>query len=112
MAKSTAAKPYKLMRDDARPIEFDGAEVAVAELDASGNRTRAAVYRTAGGKFISEYTKSGRFLEGGEYKWEVERAKVGSFDTLEEAAEWFRPGPITTMLLAKLQDQLKGERIE
>ena len=42
----------------------------------------------------------------------VDRAKVSSFPNLEEAAESFRPGPITTMLLRKLQDQLKGERIE
>ena len=113
MAKP-AAKHYKLMRDDARPIEFDGSEVAAAEYsDSPAQLTRAAVYRTAGNKFISEYTKSRRYHSSNEREtWEVERAKVAVFETLEDAAEWFRPGPITTMLLAQLQDQLKGEQIE
>jgi hypothetical protein len=112
-------KAYKLMRDDARPIEFDGVEIAVAELDDYNPRriTRAAIYRTVGGKFVAEYNKSCRYQDVKDagtdvVRWEVERAKVSSFPSLEAAAESFRPGPLTTMLLGKLQDQLKGERIE
>jgi hypothetical protein len=107
-------KAFKLMRDDARPIEFNGEEVAVAEMGDNYSRTRAAVYSTVGGKFVTEYTKASRSFEGdGKYsEWDVERAKVSVFPNLEEAAESFRPGPITTMLLQKLQGLLKGERIE
>ena len=103
------AKHYKLMRDDARPIEFDGVEVAAVQLTDPPHRTRAAVYRTAGGRFVCEYAKLGNYAADG---WIPERAKIDHFDTLEAAAEWFRPGLITTMLLAKLHDQLKGEVIE
>jgi hypothetical protein len=88
------------MRDDARPVEFDGVEAAVAEFDDVTTRTRAAVYRTVGGRFVTEYTKSSRYHDGKDYLWEVDRAKVSSFPNLEEAAESFRPGPITTLLLA------------
>ena len=112
MAKPPA-KHYKLMRDDARPLEFDGWQVAVAEFqDTIEKLARAAVYRTVGGKFVSEYSKSHRFTDGEKSWWQIERAKVAYFDTLEDAAEWFRPGPITTALLAKLQEELTGERIE
>jgi hypothetical protein len=112
MAKP-AAKHYKLMRDDARPIEFDGVEVAAAELQPMDDtRTRAAVYQTAGGKFVAEYTKWSYNRSAEPQRWDVERAKVASCTSLEDAAEWFRPGPITTMLLQKLQEQLKGERID
>jgi len=120
----TKAKHFKLMRDDARPVEFDGVEIAAEERE-QGNRTRAAVYQTVGGNYVAEYAKFDRRCVKSEiddkgvyrpgeavYEWEVSTAKVASFPTLEEAAEWFRPGAITTALLAQLQDQLKGEHIE
>lgn len=115
MNKATKPKHYKLMRDDARPVEFDGVEIAVVEREevAPPKRTRAAVYRTAGGRFVSEYTKSTKYRDGNDmYYWEVDRAKVAHFETLESAAEWFRPGPITTALLDELHYQLKGEHID
>jgi hypothetical protein len=116
MSKAAKSKHYKLMRDDGRPIEFDGVQVAEEELSPAfeDTRSRAAVYQTVGGRFVSEYTKWEVYQPGdaASRRWEVVRAKVAAFDTLEDAVEWFRPGPITTALLAKLQDQLQGERIE
>ena len=61
-------KAFKLMRDDARPVEFDGVEIAAAESHGSPNsRTRAAIYRTVGGKFVTEYTKWARWYDGENY---------------------------------------------
>jgi hypothetical protein len=110
---NTRPRHYELMRDDARRVEFYGVEVAAEESEDSlhGIHARAAVYRTVGGRFVSEYTTSRRWRIAGEdeAKWEVGRAKVADFDTLEDAAEWFRPGPITTALLELQDHRSKGD---
>lgn len=106
-------KHYKLMRDDDRPLEFDGEQIAEVSLEDFGSTIkRAALYRTAGGKYVSEFRVEEHYVTSKPGEWEVTRAKVAHFNTIDEAAAWFRPGPLTTRLLSKLQNEITGEHIE
>lgn len=92
------ARRFTLTRgSDLRPLQFDGQ--VVAEVDRRGatalhEEHRAAIYKTRGGKFVSEFSSLGHSGE------RTGRADV--FGTLNEACDWFRPGPLTTELLKKL----------
>jgi hypothetical protein len=84
-----------------RPLQFHGEIVGAVERD-SGKGTihgpvvhRAAIYKTRGGKFVSEFSTA-------DYSNGEKSGKADVFGTLDEACEWFRPGPLTTELLKKL----------
>jgi len=96
---------YTLSRGpDVRPLQFEGeiiAEVEKDTADRSGYRNalgpvsyRAAVYRTRGGKFVTEFSSADHTG--------ARTGKADVFGTLDEACDWFRPGPLTTELLKKL----------
>jgi hypothetical protein len=98
-------RPFTLARGpDVRPLQFDGELLAEVERDSNhpGVRVhnpfgpdvyRAAVYKTRGGRFVTEFsTLRGEDREG----------KAEVFDSLDSACAWFRQGPLTTELLKKL----------
>jgi len=99
---------FRLFRDRGRPIEFTGKEVGAVELVDLDGRARAAIYRTIGGKFVSEYAK----WRGSRSSETRISGKAEHFDTLEDAADWFRPGPLTVALLERIGHLLKPEQIE
>lgn len=89
---------------DVRPLQFEGD--VLAEVERGSNQRgirernifdpdvyRAALYKTRGGKFITEFST----LRGDERD-----GKAEVFESLDAACEWFRPGPLTTELLKKL----------
>lgn len=89
---------------DLRPLQFEGEIIAEVEKDSterSGYRNalgpvsyRAAIYKTRGGKFVAEFSSVDH--DG------ARTGKADVFGTLDEACDWFRPGPFTTELLKKL----------
>lgn len=96
---------YTLSRGpNLRPFQFEGKLIAEAERDATdrnGRRNergpvshRAAVYRTRGGTFVTEFSSLDHAGE--------RAGKAAVFGSLDEASDWFRPGPLTTELLKKL----------
>ena len=91
------------------PLQFEGTIVAeVQKLNAKANGLgvvhRAAIYKTRGGKFVSEFSTD----ECGNGE---RTGKADVFGTLDEACDWFRPGSLTTELLKKL-DRWQPEIIE
>jgi hypothetical protein len=56
-----ALKRYTLTRDDERPLQFDGTVIAETESDSGPTIHRAAIYKTRGGKFISEFSSRPTF---------------------------------------------------
>ena len=96
---------YTLSRGpDVRPLQFEGELIAEAEKEATdrnGRRNergpvnhRAAIYRTRGGRFVTEFSSVDHTGE--------RTGKADVFGTVDEACDWFRPGPLTTELLKKL----------
>lgn len=80
---------------DERPLEFDGEVLAEAEaVTGKDNVLRAAIYRTKGAQFVSEFSRRDESanLTG----------KTAVFETLDEAVRWFRPGKLTVSLLKQL----------
>jgi hypothetical protein len=49
-------KRYTLQRDEDRPLQFDGAALASAESRSGHTTHRVAIYRTRGGKFVTEFS--------------------------------------------------------
>jgi hypothetical protein len=49
---------FTLQRDEDRPLQFDGTELASIESRGTPVVHRAAVYRTIGGKFVAEFSSS------------------------------------------------------
>jgi hypothetical protein len=47
---------YTLTRDDERPLQFDGEELFAIESKGGPNGHRAAIYRTRGGKYVTEFS--------------------------------------------------------
>lgn len=96
---------YVLPRgSDVRPLQFEGEVVAEVERDGSERGPtprsfvtsyRAAIYKTRGGKFVTEFSSVNNTGD--------RTGKADVFGTLDEACEWFRPGPLTTELLKKLR---------
>jgi hypothetical protein len=110
-----APRRCKVYRDNDRPLEFDGFELA-SEVDLSHRglvATRAALYRTKGGKFIGEFTR----FETQAVQWDASAkvpllfAKGAVFDSQAAAMAWFRPGRFTNSLLDQL-GELASEFIE
>jgi len=98
---SGAGNTYTLSRgSDMRPLQFEGQIIGEVERDsgkgvALGSAVhRAAIYKTRGGKFVSEFSTMDVTGE--------RTGKADVFGTLDEACDWFRPGPLTTELLKKL----------
>jgi hypothetical protein len=81
---------------DMRPLQFEGEIIAEAEKDSGKGSAayRAAIYRTRGGKFVSEFSTVDAAC--------TRSGKADVFGTLDEACDWFRPGPLTTELLKRL----------
>lgn len=87
-----------------RPLQFEGELIAEAEKDATdrnGRRNergpvnhRAAIYKTRKGTFVTEFSTGNHTGE--------RTGKADVFGSLDEACDWFRPGPLTTELLKKL----------
>jgi hypothetical protein len=109
---------FKLARENDRPLEFEGIELAkVAERSQSTRTagaamvTRAALYRTRGGKFVSEFSKfeAEPMYPNPSAPRPVEFAKVAVFDSQDVAMQWFRVGGRFTM---KLWEQLGGQESE
>ena len=103
---------FTVNRDDDVPLEFDGEILAVVEEGEGGAdvtndtlvRTRAAIYRTKGGKFIAEFS---RYVGRQVASWGRRGPpklfdKAGVFNTLDEAVGFFRPGRLTNALLEDL----------
>jgi len=87
---------YTLSRGpDVRPLQFEGVVIAEVERDSADRngyrnvfgpqRHRAAVYKTRGGKFVAEFSTVDHAGE--------RSGKADVFGTLDEACDWFRPGP-------------------
>jgi hypothetical protein len=82
-------REFKLHRTGDRPLAFSGLEVAVAESLREGRRHQPrwftlALYKTQSGKLIGYRHFST------EWKDEKDLAEAKVFETLEEAAIWFR----------------------
>lgn len=87
-----------------RPLQFEGELITEAEKDATdrnGRRNergpvnhRAAIYKTRKGTFVTEFSTVDHTGE--------RTGKADVFGSLDEACDWFRPGPLTTELLKKL----------
>jgi hypothetical protein len=109
---------FKLPRDKDRPLEFDGIELAkVAERSQSTKTvgatmvTRAALYRTRAGKFVTEFTRfeAEPLYPNPNAPRPVDFAKVAVFDSQGVAMKWFRVGGRFTL---KLWEQLGGQESE
>jgi hypothetical protein len=96
---------YTLSRGpNLRPFQFEGELIAEAEKDAidrNGRRNergpvshRAAIYRTRKGTFVTEFSTLDHTG--------ARTGKADVFSNLDEACDWFRPGPLTTELLKRL----------
>jgi hypothetical protein len=100
----------KLARDRDRPLEFDGRILAeVEELTHTGQvLLRAAIYKTKGGKFITEMTRreTASPVDYGSGKRPFLFAKANCFDNLDLAAMSFRTngGRLTERLLQQIGD--------
>lgn len=100
---STRPDTYTLLRGpDMRPLQFEGQIVGEVERDSGKSNAkglspvhRAAIYRTRGGKYVSEFST----VDSGNGE---RTGKADVFGTLNEACDWFRPGPLTTELLKRL----------
>lgn len=87
-----------------RPLQFEGELIAEAEKDATDRNGRknergpvnhrAAIYKTRKGTFVTEFSTVDHIGE--------RTGKADVFGSLDEACDWFRPGPLTTELLKKL----------
>lgn len=87
-----------------RPFQFEGEIIAEVENDATDPNgrnnehgrvsLRAAIYRTRKGTIVTEISSLDH--TGGR------TGKADVFGSLDDACEWFRPGPLTTELLEKL----------
>jgi len=111
---------FKLARDNDRALEFDGVELAkVVERSRSTKTgaamvTRAALYRTRGGKFVTEFSKieaEGLYPNSNAAR-PVEFAKAKVFDSQDIAMQWFRVGGRFTMKLWEQLGGLESEFIE
>ena len=109
---------FRLPRDNDRPLEFDGVELAkVAERSQSSRTagaamiTRAALYRTRAGKYVTEFSK----FEGEPLypnpaaPRPVEFSKIAVHDSQDVAMLWFRVGGRFTL---NLWEQLGGQEPE
>lgn len=103
---------FTVERDAALPLEFDGVVLGEAEEGDGGGpitvdtlvATRAAIYRTKGGKFVSEFA---RWTVRPVVSWGKRRPpklfnKADVFPTLEAALGFFRPGRLTNALFSEL----------
>lgn len=79
-----------------RPFEFDGTVVAEAQDD----DYRAAIYRTKGGKYVTEFLVRTN-----------DKSKADVHETLDAAVGWFKPGWLTIELL-KILGRWEPEFIE
>jgi hypothetical protein len=80
---------------DERPLQFDGEVVAESEAATGRAATlRAAVYRTKGGQYVSEFSRRDEAADA--------IGKAAVFDKVDEAVAWFRPGKLTIALLKQL----------
>jgi hypothetical protein len=78
-----------------RPLQFDGEVLGEAEaVTGDASVLRAAIYRTKGGKHVSEFSRRDASSNV--------TGKAVAFPTLDEAVSWFRPGRLTTSLLKQL----------
>ena len=86
--KNLRNRRYTISRGSTfRPFQFDGVVLAEAEIP----KYRAAIYRTMGGKFVTEFLVIG-----------TERSKAEVHGDIEAACAWFKPGTLTTKLLTIL----------
>lgn len=106
--KMTASGPYgtyTLPRGlNMRPLQFEGELIAEAEkgaTDRNGRRNergpvshRAAIYKTRKGTYVTEFSTVDHTGK--------RTGKADVFGSLDEACDWFRPGPLTTELLKTL----------
>jgi hypothetical protein len=114
-------KEYVVQRDGLRPFSFSGVMLAQSSTQNLAQDTvTAAVYRTSGGKFISTFTRKntmdfsrltdlaniGREADPDDDKpAPVDRSKTNKaevFETIEDAAGWFKPGRLTDSLRKQL----------
>jgi hypothetical protein len=109
-------KTFRLFRDNAVPLQFKGEEIAAVERNRDNDGelitiiSRAAIYRTQGGSFVSEFTMVDvKDSDGIDVPF---KAKVESFATLEAAAGWFRPGQLTRQLLKEIENLVEPELID
>jgi hypothetical protein len=108
-------------RDGLRPFSFAGVMLAQASIqNLTLDTVTAAVYRTSGGKFISTFTRRSAMdlssfselaniaTEGepdDEKLARVDRSKTNKaevFETVEDAAGWFKPGRLTDSIRKQL----------
>lgn len=123
IAESTPAgwTRLKIRRDHDRPLEFDGVELAKVEevgqapkIVGASTITRAALYQTRGGKFVTEFTRfeTGPVILNPRVPRSVFFAKAGVFDSKDVAVQWFRKGGRFTLRLLEQLGELGSEFIE
>jgi hypothetical protein len=114
-------KEYVVQRDGLRPFSFAGVMIAQSSTqNVAQDTVTAAVYRTSGGKFISTFTRKnamdlskvsdlaniGQEADPDDDKpAPVDRSKTNKaevFETIEDAAGWFKPGRLTESIRKQL----------
>lgn len=120
-AEAPRVKEYVVQRDGLRPFSFAGVMLAQASTqNLAQDVVTTAVYRTTGGKFISTFSRKnavdlsklsdlanvGREADPDDYKAApLDRSKTNKaevFETLEDAAAWFKPGRLTDSIRKQL----------
>jgi hypothetical protein len=116
IAETLSVKEYVVYRDGERPLSFAGVCLADASTQSFSHYVvSAAVYRTAGGKHIATFSRKSELAKVSSLREAAygqappdERPdgsrlnKAAVFDTVEQAAEWFRPGRLTDEIRKQL----------
>jgi hypothetical protein len=107
---------FKVDRDNDRPLEFDGKILARVEESTYDGLvvTRAALYFTRAGKFVTEFTRfeTSGSTWGANMRRPMTFAKAQVSSSRDVALNWFRPGGRITKLLLEQLGELESEFIE